>query len=280
MVIDHSNRLHESVTDGGTDKFEPGFFQRFGHYIGFGSAGGNLFQRVPLVDDRFAIDELPEIVAETVMLLQNFMEGAGIADSCLDLQPVTNDARVVQQLIDLALVVTALFDKDAAGQTGFSRRTVELIRERCVKEGLAAVKWKRCWWFTRDRKPPAILLLLNRPHNMSYSEPQASLLSRRVAVARVVPLARHATPRGERPKTPDRLIEKDRPCCARPRSALSKLAAGVLQRRFDALPVQYLNLHTPLLCDHANLLLLSRLATLRKGGSFFSFQGGSILLFR
>ena len=162
LVIDHSDRLHESVTDGGTDKFEPGFFQRFGYYIGFGSAGGNLFQRTPLVDDRFAIDELPEIVAETVMLLQNFMESAGIADSCLDLQPVTNDAMVVQHLIDLALVVTVLFDKDAAGQTGFSRRTVELIRERCVKEGLAAVKWKRCWWFTRDRKPSAILLLLTR----------------------------------------------------------------------------------------------------------------------
>ncbi len=32
----------------------------------------------------------------------------------------------------------ALFDKDAAEQTGFSRRTVELIRERCVKEGLTA----------------------------------------------------------------------------------------------------------------------------------------------
>ncbi len=32
----------------------------------------------------------------------------------------------------------ALIDRDAAEQTGFSRRTVELIRERCVKEGLAA----------------------------------------------------------------------------------------------------------------------------------------------
>ena len=30
------------------------------------------------------------------------------------------------------------FDKDAAGQTGFTRRTVEQIRERCVTEGLAA----------------------------------------------------------------------------------------------------------------------------------------------
>ncbi len=79
-------------------------------------------------------------------------------------------------------------------------------------------------------------MILTRQHNMSYSELQASLLSRRVPPARVAPLAMHATPGGERPEAPDSLIVKGRRCCARPRSALSKLAAGVLQRRFGALP--------------------------------------------
>ena len=31
-----------------------------------------------------------------------------------------------------------LYDKEAAGRTGFTRRTVEQIRERCVTEGLTA----------------------------------------------------------------------------------------------------------------------------------------------
>ena len=45
----------------------------------------------------------------------------------------------------------ALFDKDAAERTSFSRRTVEQIRERCVTEGLASAleRKKR----SRNRSP-------------------------------------------------------------------------------------------------------------------------------
>ena len=45
-----------------------------------------------------------------------------------------------------------LFDKDAAERTGFSRRTVEQIRERCVTEGLAAALERKKRVRNRSRK--------------------------------------------------------------------------------------------------------------------------------
>ena len=45
-----------------------------------------------------------------------------------------------------------LYDKDAAERTGFSRRTVEQIRERCVIEGLAAALERKKRIRNRSRK--------------------------------------------------------------------------------------------------------------------------------
>lgn len=44
----------------------------------------------------------------------------------------------VLMLVDEGAYGPGCVDKDVAEQVGFSRRTVELIRERCVTEGLAA----------------------------------------------------------------------------------------------------------------------------------------------
>ena len=45
-----------------------------------------------------------------------------------------------------------LFDRDAAERTGYSRRTVEQIRERCVTEGLAAALERKKRSRSRTRK--------------------------------------------------------------------------------------------------------------------------------
>ena len=71
---------------------------------------------------------------------------------------------------------------------------------------------------------------------MSYSELQAGVGSRRSAQVMVIPLANAATPGQRLPESPNLLIINDRPSCAGPWTALAKLAAGVLQRRFSALP--------------------------------------------
>ena len=46
----------------------------------------------------------------------------------------------------------SLFDRDAAERTGYSRRTVEQIRERCVTEGLAAALERKQRSRSRTRK--------------------------------------------------------------------------------------------------------------------------------
>jgi len=50
-----------------------------------------------------------------------------------------------------------------------------------------------------------------------------------------VPLSRAATPSKGMLEAPNNMILKDRPKCACLQTVLSKLAVGVLQRRFDAL---------------------------------------------
>lgn len=44
----------------------------------------------------------------------------------------------ILMLVDEGEHGPGFFDKDAAGRTGFTRRTVEQIRERCVTDGPAA----------------------------------------------------------------------------------------------------------------------------------------------
>ena len=55
-------------------------------------------------------------------------------------------------LVDESEQGPGFFDKDAAEQTGFSRRTVEQIRERCVTEGLAAALERKKRSRERSRK--------------------------------------------------------------------------------------------------------------------------------
>ncbi len=55
-------------------------------------------------------------------------------------------------LVDESEQGPGFFDKDAAERTGFSRRTVEQIRERCVTEGLAGALERKKRSRNRSRK--------------------------------------------------------------------------------------------------------------------------------
>ena len=58
----------------------------------------------------------------------------------------------VLMLVDEGEHGSGFFDKDAAERTGFTRRTVEQIRERCVTEGLAAALERKKRSRSRTRK--------------------------------------------------------------------------------------------------------------------------------
>lgn len=58
----------------------------------------------------------------------------------------------VLMLVDEGKHGPGLFDKDAAERTGFTRRTVEQIRERCVTDGLTAALERKKRSRSRSRK--------------------------------------------------------------------------------------------------------------------------------
>ena len=57
------------------------------------------------VDARLVADELPDVAIETLELFLNREEGLSIGHGRRDFQPVADDARIAQQLLNLAAVV-------------------------------------------------------------------------------------------------------------------------------------------------------------------------------
>lgn len=105
MVIHHSRCLHHGITDDAADKLETPAFQVFAHGIGFGTAGRYLAELLPLVDDRLAACELPDISVKRAKFLLDLQEFLRIGDGAGDLAFVADDAWVLQELLNLLSVV-------------------------------------------------------------------------------------------------------------------------------------------------------------------------------
>ena len=69
MVIDHSGRLHESVTYSRTDEFKPPFFQVFAHGVGFRRCRGHPAEAGQGIIYRFTAGELPYIFVKSAEFL-------------------------------------------------------------------------------------------------------------------------------------------------------------------------------------------------------------------
>jgi len=98
MVIDHADRLHEGVADGCSHEAEAAFFQIAAEGVRQRGAGRNFFETLPVVLDRYPIHKPPQVGVKGTELGLHRQEGAGVADGGGDLEPVTDDADVGQQL--------------------------------------------------------------------------------------------------------------------------------------------------------------------------------------
>src|SRR5206468_2390392 len=105
VVIDHPDRLHEGVTDRGTDELEAPPFQVFAQGIRLGGRGRHVLQRLPGVLLGHALHELPEVLVERPKLLLNEQDSFGVLDSGSDLQAMADDPWIGQQSIHLLLAV-------------------------------------------------------------------------------------------------------------------------------------------------------------------------------
>lgn len=109
MVIDHAGGLHVGVADRGTDKFEAALFEVFTKGIGFGTGGRVVFHGAEFVDDGGSIDKAPDIGIKGAESFLDFKKVFGVVDGGFDFGPITDDAGVLEEGCDFALIVAGDF---------------------------------------------------------------------------------------------------------------------------------------------------------------------------
>ena len=106
MVVDHSCRLHEGVTDGGADKAEAASLEVLAHRVGGFGLGRHVLHTLPRVPERAPSDEPPDVIVERAEFLLYLQKRPCVRYARLDLQTVPDDARIGEQSVHLSRVVT------------------------------------------------------------------------------------------------------------------------------------------------------------------------------
>src|SRR4029077_9398872 len=88
VIVHHADRLHERVTDGGSDEAKPALHERFAHRVRLPAAGGEVTERAAAILLGHATHEAPEKGAESPFLLLELEERARIADGRHHLLPI------------------------------------------------------------------------------------------------------------------------------------------------------------------------------------------------
>src|SRR4051812_22693881 len=93
VVVHHSRRLHERVTDGGAHEAKAALLQVLAHGIGLGRRRGDLAMAAVSLKWRTS-NEAPDESIERTFLANDAQERGSVRDRALDLEPVPNDAGV------------------------------------------------------------------------------------------------------------------------------------------------------------------------------------------
>lgn len=101
MVIDHADSLHVGVANGATDKPEAAFAEVSTHGVGLLGGSGDLRSVGEVICLGHTFYKLPDVFGEGPELALRGEEGLRIGYCALNLQSVSNDARVCQQGINL-----------------------------------------------------------------------------------------------------------------------------------------------------------------------------------
>ena len=96
MVIDQACRLHEGVADCRADELEAALLEGFAHRVRFRRCRGDVLDILPLIVDRGAVDELPDIAIERAALGLDIEKYLRIGHGGSNFEAVADDARVVE----------------------------------------------------------------------------------------------------------------------------------------------------------------------------------------
>src|SRR6185503_11777 len=94
MVVHHAHRLHERVTNRGSDKSKTSLLQITAHGLRFGGFRRHLSQVRPSIHQRSMVYKLPQVIAEAAKLLLNSQERLSVRNRRFNFQPIANDPRI------------------------------------------------------------------------------------------------------------------------------------------------------------------------------------------
>src|SRR2546425_1733136 len=104
VVVHQAGGLHERVADGRSHEAEPPLLESLVHRIRLGGLRGDLPQGRPPVPNGLSPDEAPHVVVEAAVLLLHRKHFPGIGHRGLDLRPVPDDARILEEPFHLPCV--------------------------------------------------------------------------------------------------------------------------------------------------------------------------------
>jgi len=96
MIVYHSHRLHEGITDGGAYKLKAPLFQVLAEGIRFPGARGDILSAAPSVLQGAPFDKLPKVTVKGPELFRDIQEGLGILNGGVNFQPVPYNSGVVE----------------------------------------------------------------------------------------------------------------------------------------------------------------------------------------
>ena len=106
MIVNHPDGLHMRVNDGATNKLESSLFEGFRQRIRLPGCHWQLFHGCPAILYRLAINEIPDIAVEAAKFHLYGQECLCVTHRRSDFEPVSDNRRVGQELLDLRIVVT------------------------------------------------------------------------------------------------------------------------------------------------------------------------------
>src|SRR5690348_7437908 len=109
MIVDHAGRLHERITDRRAHESKTTFDQVFAHRVGLRSARGHILWTPAARLQWNAARETPYVAIEAAEFLLCGKKRLRVANGRANLQPVANDAWVLEQSRDFRFVIAGYF---------------------------------------------------------------------------------------------------------------------------------------------------------------------------
>ena len=109
MVIYHARGLHVSVQDCRADKGKATLFHILAELVRNRAHRWNIPNRLSPILYRCAIYKTPDVIRETPHLLLNCQKGDCILARPIDLESISDDSRILQNLVELFVGVTSNF---------------------------------------------------------------------------------------------------------------------------------------------------------------------------